>query len=184
MTAISQSQPRSAKTLVERLGRRVAAIRGRVHGAVGTHAYRVFLVTTQWGGSEPGRGEKIATRQELFCGRDRSGRLVPPAVQDAVGYYARFKSTEVGQIEDGSIVVSEISDVGLVEVGISDFATLAEDESSTFEVIQDGRDGSDSPARVMVLDGAPQHDVQGCQWIIRLRPHAGLSTPFGGGGAL
>lgn len=179
-----EDQPRSAKTLVERLGRRVAAIRGRVHGAVGTHAYRVWLVTKVWPGGEPGRGQATSKRTELFCGKDRQGRLVPPSVLDAEGIRQKYRFDQSGIVEEGEILVEEISDVGMIEAGLADFARLAESEGSVFEIQQDGRDGTDPPVRTYALNGSPQHDVQGCQWIVRLRPLQGFSQPFSKGGAL
>lgn len=177
----SDTIQRSPQTFVERFGPRAARIRGRVHGRIGTHAYRVFHVVTEWAGGEPGRGDSKETRVELYCGRGLCGRLVPPSVEDAVGYAAKHRFSEVGIIEDGSVIVSEISDVALPEAKLVDFSRLLPGESSLFEIVQDDRDGGgiDQPVRRMALDGAPQHDVQGCQWIIKLRPHSGFSQPFG-----
>ena len=154
---------------------------------VGDHPYRVFLVTSRWTGGAPGRGEKLeGSRIELACGRDCNGRLVPPAVEDMGAFLLRHRILDVGTVEEGSIVVSEISEIGWIEAGLVNFERLKCDESSWFEVEQDGRDGDspDRPRRRMNLGAPPYRDAQGCQWIIRLKPHSGMSEPFGRRGAL
>lgn len=180
MTAPLTSQPRSPKTLLERLSPRVASIRASVHGRVGTHAYRVFLVHTSWSGGEPGRGTKTTDRHELGCGK-HDGRIVPPSVQDAIGLNLQLRAELHGLGESGTVIVREVSDYLLTELGIADFASLAANEASYFEIVQDDRDGTGpKPVRAMVLDGTPQHDVQGCQWILVLRAAHGLSSQVGG----
>lgn len=165
-------------TLLERLSPRVAMIRAKAHGMVGTHVYRLFLVKQTWTGGEPGRGEAIeSSRLELGCGRTSDGRVVAPAIQDATGPAARYKYLAEGIVEEGDIVVTEISDYLVEEYNISTFGDLQTDESTFFEVQHDRRQ-DESRLRRYQLVGQPQHDVQGCQWILHLRPIVTQSEAF------
>lgn len=165
-------------TLLERLSPKVAAIRGRVHGMVGTHVFRVFLVTLSWSGGEPGRGySSEQSRIELGCGRTSNGRIVAPAVMDATGPAARYKYLPEGLVEEGDLVVTEISDYLVEEYNLSTFGDLKTDESTFFEVQHDRRQDSTRLRRYQLV-GQPQHDAQGCQWILHLRPIVTQSEAF------
>ena len=172
-------QPRKPRTFLERFAKTADRIRGNVHGRMGTHAYRVTLVLKTWPGGEPGRGKPRNMRYELGCGKDSTGRVVPPSVLDDEGVKLRYGNRAEGMIEEGELLISEISAALITELGLSQFGSLTDDESVIFEVQQDTRDGSTAPVRTMLLKASPTHDVQGCQWSLVLKPAQAENEAFG-----
>ena len=172
-------KPRAPRTFLERFAKTADRIRGNVHGRMGTHAFRVWLVLTTWPGGEHGRGTPRKVHHEIGCGRDSSGRVVPPSVLDDEGIKLRYGDRAEGLIEEGELLISEVSASLITELGLSQFGSLADDESAVFEVQQDARDGSTAPVRTMLLKGSPTHDVQGCQWSLVLKPAQADNDAFG-----
>lgn len=75
----------------------VDAVRGEIHGALGTRPYRVYVVTRTWSGPTRGEGSHVETEMELL----------PPPMVRFTSLHAEAK--DAGREEEGSAEISEIS---------------------------------------------------------------------------
>lgn len=161
------SRPQSPQTFLERWAPRVACIRGRVHGRMGTRPYRVFVVVVGWSGGEPGRGQREELRRtELGCGLGCQGGVTPPVVLLS-GAWSRSMH---GLVEQGQAVLEEL-DPRYTEAELVAYGRCADDEQTFVEITQDGRDGdtADRPVRRYLIDGPPQRTTKPYGWVLRLR---------------
>jgi len=161
------------KSLLECISARVACARARAHSRVGDRTYRVFLVLRKYS-EEPGRGGFVEKRFELGCGKV-GNKIVPPDVQEDEALLSTYLVSEAGTYEQGTVLVRDISDsLILDEETLSTFGQLAQNESSHYEIQEDG-----GPVRRYQLQGAPFHKAASCSWHIILRPLPGMGAPYG-----
>lgn len=171
--------PRRPKTLSESLAGVAAHVRGQVHGELGTHPYRLFLVVRKYHSGRVGVGSyDDVKRTELGCNsavRQPGGRVTPPKIT-LDGQFSRLLQ---GVVDQGVAVIEEL-DGRHTEADFSIYGRLAPDEESFLEIVQDARDGTkpDRPVGRYAISGRPRRVQLGTSWALILQAQE-PSAPFG-----
>jgi len=157
-------------SLVEQLGSVADDLR-QLNTDFGLRSYRVFSVTYEWSGGEPGLGEaRIASQQELLP--------TPKLGLEPLSKEARA----AGLVERGIVTLTEVSPRYTEEqIGqlFADGAALPRPFQSFVEIQMDRRDGSDQPRRRFAVVGVPARDPDAFQWTVRLSRQDAQRLPDG-----
>lgn len=122
-----------------------------IHACLGLRAYTVKLVWTRWSGARRGEGVEEVTRVETL--------LPVPKVADLSALAARMM--HIGQVEEGTLQISEISaryGEELLKGG-----SLEANEQFYYE-IQQTRAGS--PRRRFTVQGVPAFKPDSLEWTV------------------
>jgi hypothetical protein len=148
----------AAHTLAAKLAPIADGIRQSVAVGLGIRPYRVFLIVTEWSGSERGEGlEEVVSETEI---------LPTPRVE----MITNFQNTpfSAGMLERGGLKIDRVSAVRYTEDDLSGFAvTTAEVENRNFywEVTEDGRGDVPAARRRCRFLGA-HRAADAAEWVV------------------
>ena len=151
-----------SNTLISSLTCVVDSVRD-LYTSLGARNYRVSLVWTRWSGGERGRGVEVVALEEAI--------LPTPNVSSLKT--VRVENEQIGVLEQGEVVVSQISPryTEAELLGLSRFTApgnqLPEDVNFYWEIFYPGTDG-DGVRRRFTPKSAPNSDPTAFEWTIRL----------------